>query len=49
MKEEATRGEWIFMIASEIIVTLVIFIGVYYILKPVFGKKNERKDADKEG
>ena len=39
IEEQATRGEWIFMIASEIVVTLVIFIGVYYILKPVFGKK----------
>ena len=46
--EEATRGEWIFMIASEILVTLVIFIGVYYILKPVFGKKEEPKKTEKK-
>ncbi len=41
MQEEATRGEWIFMITSEVVITLIIFVGVYYILKPVFGKKDD--------
>ena len=27
---------------SEVVVTLIIFIGVYYIFKPVFGKKEDQ-------
>ncbi len=29
---------------SEVIVTLIIFVGVYYIFKPVFDKKEDEKD-----
>ncbi|MDA8930366.1 hypothetical protein N9J07_03180 [Bacteroidia bacterium] len=28
---------------SEVLITLVIFVGVYFIFKPVFGHKEEDK------
>lgn len=34
--------------ASQVVVTFVIFVGVYYIFKPVFGKKDEPKSEDKK-
>lgn len=34
---------WLF-IASEIVITLIVFIGVYYIFKPVFKKEAEKKE-----
>lgn len=31
--------------ASQVVITLIIFVGVYFIFKPVFGKKEkETKD-----
>ncbi|PCJ66539.1 MAG: hypothetical protein COA58_07100 [Bacteroidetes bacterium] len=44
----APDGSTFFWIMSEIVITLVIFIGVYYIFKPVFGKKKEDQEAAKE-
>lgn len=40
--EDAGLGFWLI---SQVVVTAIIFIGVYYIMKPVFGKKDEE---DKE-
>jgi hypothetical protein len=34
-------GLWI---ASQVIITLIVFVGVYYIFKPIFGKKPENND-----
>jgi hypothetical protein len=48
MQEEATREEWIFMITSEVVITLIIFIGVYFIFKPVFGKKDDNSKDNPE-
>ena len=28
---------------SEVVVTLIVFVGVYYILKPVFGDKKDKE------
>ena len=33
----------ILLIASEIIVPLIVFVGAYLIFKPVFGKKEEEE------
>lgn len=44
--EEAPKNYELLFWASEIIIPIIIFIGVYYIFKPVFGKK-KGKDQDK--
>ncbi len=31
---------------SQVVVTLIIFVGVYYIFKPVFGKKDKPNTRD---
>jgi hypothetical protein len=31
----------ILLIASEIIIPIIVFVGMYYIFKPVFGPKDE--------
>jgi len=38
----------ILLIASEIIIPLIVFIGAYYILKPVFGKSDEELEAERQ-
>ena len=38
----------ILLIASEIIIPLIVFIGAYYILKPVFGKSDEELEQDRK-
>ena len=38
---ESGVGLWV---ASQVIITLIVFVGVYYIFKPVFGKKPEDED-----
>lgn len=38
----------ILLIASEIIIPLIVFIGAYYIMKPVFGKSDEEIEADRK-
>jgi hypothetical protein len=41
---DGTFGLWMI---SQVLVTLIVFIGVYYIFKPVFGKKDkEDKNED---
>lgn len=35
-----------FWFLSQVIVTLIIFVGVYFILKPVFNKKDEEEDEN---
>ena len=37
-----------FWIASQVIVTLIVFVGVYFIFKPVFGKKPEQEEEINE-
>jgi hypothetical protein len=46
--EEPSSTFKILLIASEFIIPLIIFIGVYYIFKPVFGRKDShiKKKAD---
>ena len=49
IEDEPSSTFKILLILSEIFIPLIIFIGVYYIFKPVFGKdKNkEKKDTQK--
>ena len=44
MEEEPSLTFKVLLIASEIIIPLIVFIGVYYIFKPVFGK-NKKDDS----
>jgi hypothetical protein len=38
------------LIASEIIIPIIVFVGVYLIFKPVFGKKKDKlRDEESEG
>ena len=37
-----------FWFISQVVITAIIFIGVYYILKPVFGNKKEEEEEAKE-
>jgi len=47
MGEEPSNTFKILLIASEILIPLIVFIGVYLIFKPVFGKKKEEDQSDK--
>jgi len=38
----------ILLIASEIIIPLIVFIGAYYIMKPVFGKSDEELEEERK-
>ncbi len=48
MEQEPTQTFRILMIASEILVPLIVFIGVYFIFKPVFGNKKEEDKPKSE-
>jgi len=37
----------ILLIASEIIIPIIVFVGMYFIFKPVFGKKDEEESNEK--
>jgi hypothetical protein len=39
----ATDSTFSFWMISQVVVTAIIFIGVYYIFKPIFGKKKDRE------
>lgn len=47
IEEEPSSTFKILLILSEIFIPLIIFIGVYYIFKPVFGKDKDKKNAEK--
>jgi hypothetical protein len=48
MQEELPSNFLKLLIASEIIIPVIVFVGAYFIFKPVFGKKKqENKDDDK--
>lgn len=42
----APDGTFSLWMISQVVVTLIVFIGVYYILKPVFGNK-DKDDEEK--
>ncbi|MFT5724876.1 MAG: hypothetical protein ACI9JN_001999 [Bacteroidia bacterium] len=50
MGGEASQTFKILLIASEILVPLIVFVGAYYILKPTFlnNKKKEEQQEDAE-
>ncbi len=35
-----------FWFISQVVITAIVFIGVYFILKPVFGNKPEDEESD---
>ncbi len=46
LPNSAPDGTFSFWFISQVVVTLIVFVGVYLIFKPVFGKKKEEKDPD---
>jgi hypothetical protein len=44
IEQEPSQTFKILLIASEILIPLIVFIGVYFIFKPVFGKKKDKED-----
>lgn len=42
-EEPSSTFTWL-LVASEVLIPLIVFIGVYFIFKPVF--KNKKKDND---
>lgn len=47
--EEPSSTFKILLIASEIIIPLIVFVGVYLIFKPVFGKDKKKESQIEEG
>jgi phosphotransferase system glucose/maltose/N-acetylglucosamine-specific IIC component len=48
--EEATKPEnsWTFIIISEVVITAIVFVGAYYIFKPVFLKDAEKREEERQ-
>ena len=46
LKPPSEQSFKILLIASEIIIPVIVFVGMYYIFKPVFGKKPEEESED---
>ena len=47
MQEDAPNNFTTLLILSEIFIPLIVFIGVYFIFKPVFGKKKKDEEESK--
>lgn len=45
IEEEPSQTFKVLLILSEILIPLIIFIGVYFIFKPVFGKEEKKKES----
>jgi hypothetical protein len=43
MSEELPNNFLKILIASEILIPAIIFVGAYFIFKPIFGKKKEEE------
>ncbi|MBR9860866.1 hypothetical protein GYB22_08985 [bacterium] len=46
--EEPSTTFKVLLVASEFLIPLIIFIGVYFIFKPVFGKDEKKKKGKNE-
>ena len=46
MGGEASQSFKILLIASEILIPVIVFVGAYFILKPYFNKKEEDENTD---
>lgn len=46
--EESNQTFTVLLIASEIIIPLIVFVGMYFIFKPVFGKKKESEKSQND-
>ncbi|MCB9246291.1 MAG: hypothetical protein H6606_07645 [Flavobacteriales bacterium] len=46
LKPPSEQSFKILLIASEIIIPVIVFVGMYLIFKPVFGKKPEEEGED---
>jgi len=44
LPNSAPESTFSFWFISQVVITAVIFIGVYYILKPVLGKNKDKKE-----
>ena len=45
LPNSAPEATFTFWFASQVFITLLIFVGVYIILKPVLGKKDEEDNS----
>ena len=48
LPNSAPESTFSFWFISQVVVTLIIFVGVYIILKPVFSKENDKQEKSKE-
>lgn len=46
LPNSAPESSFSFWFISQIVITAIIFTGVYFILKPVLGKKNKDEEKD---
>tara|TARA_B110000977_G_scaffold79162_1_gene106395 strand:- start:215 stop:397 length:183 start_codon:yes stop_codon:yes gene_type:complete len=47
LPNSAPESTFSFWFISQVVVTLIIFVGVYIILKPVFSKENDKQEKSK--
>jgi hypothetical protein len=47
LPNSAPESTFSFWFISQVVVTLIIFAGVYIILKPVFSKEKEKQEKSK--
>ncbi|MFT5348109.1 MAG: flagellar biosynthesis/type III secretory pathway M-ring protein FliF/YscJ [Bacteroidia bacterium] len=47
LPNSAPESTFSFWFISQVVVTLIIFVGVYIILKPVFSKEKEKQEKSK--
>jgi len=48
LPNSAPESTFSFWFISQVVVTLIIFVGVYIILKPVFSKENDKQEKSKD-
>ncbi|MFT5818101.1 MAG: p-aminobenzoyl-glutamate transporter AbgT [Bacteroidia bacterium] len=47
LPNSAPESTFSFWFISQVVVTLIIFVGVYIILKPVFSKEKDKQEKSK--
>ncbi len=48
LPNSAPESTFSFWFISQVVVTLIIFVGVYIILKPVFSKEKDKQEESKD-
>lgn len=47
LPNSAPESTFSFWFISQVVVTLIIFVGVYIILKPIFSKEKDKQEKSK--